>query len=443
MERDVPYGLTVAAAWAWRIVLVIIMLGVAWWLLSHISLLVIPLLVAALLATLLAPLFNGMRKIKIPGIVASLLCVLFLVGLVVGLLYFTGQALVTGFASLSEQLVEVYNNALAWIEDMGFSTAWASSALSFDGIVDTLRNNSSTLLDGAISFGSTATNLGVGLFLALFALIFFLYDGGRIWRFVLLFVPTAHREAMDHAGAFGWRALGQYVRVQIFVAFVDAVGIGLGAFLLGVPLAFPLGVLVFLAAFIPMVGATLTGALAVLLALLANGWVNALLMLGVVLLVQQLESNVLQPVVMGKAVSLHPLAVFLAVAGGSAVWGLVGAIFIVPILAFVNAFVRGLKEWQRQDEEDPADTGPTGSHAPGAVEAFIRDRTAVGAGPAVAVEDASAHPAALHAAADAGMDPQPHGPIEGPADHPDASEHGNRPQRRDEPTNTSLPKDSA
>lgn len=144
------------------------------------------------------------------------------------------------------------------------------------------------------------------------------------------------------------------------MAFVDAVGIGVGAWLLGVPLAMPLGVLVFLGSFIPIVGAVLTGAVAVLLALVANDWVNALLMLAVVLGVQQLESNVLQPLVMGKAVNLHPLAVFLAVAAGTATMGLVGAVFAVPVMAFINEFIKYLarKPWLADPDPAPKPDAP-------------------------------------------------------------------------------------
>ena len=137
------------------------------------------------------------------------------------------------------------------------------------------------------------------------------------------------------------------------MAFVDALGIGLGAWLLGVPLAMPLGVLVFLGSFIPIVGAVLTGAVAVLLALVANDWANALLMLAVVLGVQQLESNVLQPLIMGKAVNLHPLAVFLAVAAGTATMGLIGAVFAVPVMAFINEFVKYLSRKPWLKDPDP------------------------------------------------------------------------------------------
>ena len=340
INKDVPYGLTVAAAWSWRLVAVVVGAGVLAYLLGFVSLVVIPILVAALLATLLAPVYQAMRRVGVPAVMAALLCVLLLVVVVVGLVVLAGQQIVQGFADLGDKLGQAVEGAIAWLAGMGVEIPRSGGGL--EGLWRTLQENSTTVMNSAMTFGSTAVNVGAGLFIALFSLIFFLYDGDRIWRFLLLFVPKAHRATVGRAGRSGWHSLGSYVRVQIFVAFIDAVGIGLGALLLGVPLAIPLAVLVFLASFIPMIGATLTGAMAVLLALMSNGLVNALLMLGVVLLVQQIESNVLQPLVMGKAVALHPLAVFLAVAAGSTVLGLAGAVFAVPALAFVNSFVRAL-----------------------------------------------------------------------------------------------------
>ena len=147
--------------------------------------------------------------------------------------------------------------------------------------------------------------------LALFILIFFLLEGDRIWAFLVRLLPKKARAATVRRRAQGWASMVSYARIQMFVAFVDAVGIGVGAAIIGVPLALPLGVLVFIGSFIPVVGALVTGAIAVLLALVANGPVNALIMLAIVLLVQQLESHILQPLVMGKAVALHPVAVIL------------------------------------------------------------------------------------------------------------------------------------
>ncbi|MGW9550869.1 AI-2E family transporter [Citricoccus zhacaiensis] len=353
VAADVPYGLTVAAAWSWRILLVLAMAGAGIWLLSHVSLLVIPLIVAALLSTLLAPIHQRFVGWGLPRGLSVTGVILGFIVLVLGLLTLVGQQLAVGFTDMRDQIVVGVQGIVAWLESFGVTTAQWNDILSDLG--EAVRANSQTILSGALGFGSTAGNIAAGTVLAVFALIFFLYDGRRIWRFCLNFVPARHRIAIDGAGDVGWTSLGSYVRVQIFVAFVDALGIGLGALLLGVPLALPLGVLVFFGSFIPLVGAFLTGAVAVLLALVANGWVNALIMLGVVLLVQQIEGNVLQPLVMGRAVSLHPLAVFLAVAGGTAVMGLVGAIFAVPLMAFLNATIKYLhaKPWL-EGEPEPA-----------------------------------------------------------------------------------------
>lgn len=364
---DVPYGLSVAAAWSWRFVIILIAVGAAIWLLSHVSILVIPLLVAALLATLLMPLHRRLRSWHVPNGLSVALCILGLIAAVLGLFYLAGQQLAVGFADMRDQIVVGFQGIMAWLATLGITTDQWNEV--FSDLAGTIRNNSQAILSGALGFGSTAGNIGAGIVLSVFALIFFLLDGNRIWIYLLNFVPRRHRRAIDGAGRAGWTSLGSYVRVQIFVAFVDAVGIGLGAWLLGVPLAFPLGVLVFLGSFIPMVGAVLTGAVAVLLALVANGWVNALIMLAVVLLVQQIEGNILQPLVMGRAVSLHPLAVFLAVAGGTAVLGLVGAVFAVPVLAFLNSTVKYFrnKPWET-GTPDPALAPPPDTLAERAAE---------------------------------------------------------------------------
>jgi len=150
------------------------------------------------------------------------------------------------------------------------------------------------------------------------------------------------RKSLDRAGKAGWTSLGHYTQTSAFVALVDAVGIGLGAQLLGVPLALPIGIMVFLFSFVPMFGASISGAVAVLVGLVDGGWVTALLMVGVVLFVQQTEGNILYPWLFGKAASVHPMAILLAVSSGTLLAGLAGAVIAVPILAFSVAFGRGL-----------------------------------------------------------------------------------------------------
>ncbi|MDP9028111.1 MAG: AI-2E family transporter, partial [Actinomycetota bacterium] len=173
---------------------------------------------------------------------------------------------------------------------------------------------------------------------------FLLIDGRGIWHWLVKLFPVRARAAMIGAGEAGWITLTTFVKVQIFVAFVDAVGIGLGAFILGLftggfPLVIPIAIAVFLGSFIPLVGAVATGAIAVFVALVYLGPVPALIMLGVVILVQQLEGHVLQPFVMGNAVKVHPLAVVLAVATGALIGGIPGALFAVPLAATLNVMV--------------------------------------------------------------------------------------------------------
>lgn len=356
IQEDIPWGVRIAASWSWRVLIILAFTGVMIWLLSYVSLVIISLLIAALLATLMRPVHNFFRMLKFPEIFAAISSIIVLIGFVAGLLYLVGQEIVQGFADMAGQVTEGLTELLNMAEEIasGFGMELSSDQLTswLQELQSTIQDNSGAIMGGAMSIGSTAGNIVTGLILALFTLIFFLSDGRRMWDFSVNFVPRKHRPAVHGAGRRGWQALSSYVRVQVFVAAVDAVGIGVGAAILGVPLALPVAVLVFLGAFIPIIGAVLTGAIAVLLALVANGLVNALLMLGVVLLVQQVESNVLQPIVMGKAVNIHPLPVVLAVTGGTLLLGIVGALFAVPVLAFLNRAVRYIanEEWRRDDE---------------------------------------------------------------------------------------------
>jgi predicted PurR-regulated permease PerM len=203
------------------------------------------------------------------------------------------------------------------------------------------QRDSQVLVNGVLSVGATAGHVAAGILLALFATLFILIDGAGIWAWFVRLFPRHGRPAVDGSGRAGWVTLTTFVKVQIFVAAVDAVGIGAGAWLLGLfyggfPLVIPIAVAVFLGSFIPVVGALITGALAVFVALVYLGPIPALIMLGIVLLVQQVEGHLLQPIIMGTAVKVHPLAVVFAVAAGSIIAGIPGALFAVPVVAVAN-----------------------------------------------------------------------------------------------------------
>lgn len=356
LREDIPWGVRIAAEWSWRLIIILIAVGVLVWLLGHVMLILISLAIAGLLATLLRPLHNLFVKAKFPRILAAMTSILVMLVTVIGILYLVGQQIVTGFAQMAEQVQTGIFELIDWADDFAQDLGLTISTEEFnewlDEILGWIQDNQEAIMSGAIGVGSVAGNIAVGAILVLFTLIFFLSDGRKLWDFMVLFTPAKHRPAIHGAGRRGWMSVGTYMRVQVFVAFVDAVGIGLGAWFLDVPLAVPIAVLVFFGGFVPIVGAVVTGAVAVLLAWAANDFWNALIMLGVVLLVQQLESNVLQPIVMGKAVKLHPLAVVLAVTAGTTLIGIPGALFAVPVLAFIKRAIEYLhrEEW-RGDEE--------------------------------------------------------------------------------------------
>ncbi|NUS36912.1 MAG: AI-2E family transporter [Pseudarthrobacter sp.] len=357
LDKDIPYGVRIAAAWSWRLGLILLMTGTLVWLLSHVTLLLIPVMVAALLAGLLSPVTAWLKRRGLPPGLSVAVTVLGFIGVIAGALALVGRQLVVGFGELWSQALEGVRQVQDWLSAGPLHLTAAQIDQYVKEASDALQNNSSSILSGALSFGSTAGHFAAGMLLALFILIFFLLEGDRIWAFLVRLLPRRARVATFGAGRKGWASMVSYARIQMFVAAVDAIGIGVGAAIIGVPLALPLGVLVFLGSFIPVVGALVTGVVAVLLALVANGPVNALIMLGIVLLVQQLEGHILQPLVMGKAVSLHPVAVILTVAAGSYLAGIPGALFSVPILAVANSAVRYIAARTWEHEQVPVIAG--------------------------------------------------------------------------------------
>ena len=347
----VPFAVDVAGAWSWRLIVIAGAGWVVWKGLGHVSLLVIAMMVAMLLAALLSPTVMLLRKKGVRAGGAAAIAEIGMILVLAGIISLTGQQIVRGFVSMADKAMQGYQQLIGWLKDLGYEFGADQLNQLLDQMESAATNNPSSVLHGVSQVGSTAAEVATGTLLTLFTLVFFLMEGERIWLFVTRLFPKDARAAVNGAGRAGWKSLGAYVRVQILVAAIDAVGIGIGAAILGVPLAIPLGVLVFLGSFVPVIGALISGAVAVLLALVALGPVQALIMLGIVLLVQQLESHILQPLIMGKAVSLHPLAVIFSVAGGSMIFGAVGALFAVPTLAVVNAVVRYLAD--RGWEHDP------------------------------------------------------------------------------------------
>lgn len=336
--QEIPIGLRRAAAWSWRILLVVALIALAVWGMSKVMTLVIPLLIALLLTSLLAPVVRLLSEHTFLGRGgASGIVLIGLLLLIAGMLTLAGRQLFSQWSDISQQAVAGFQQLTDWVTGtLGIDTPMINSAI--EELTAKLQANSGAIVSGALSGVSTVGNVLTGGFIALFSLFFFLAGGSRIWRWTVGLLPREARPATHEAFRRGWKALSAYMRTQVLVAAVDAVGIALG--MVGVGLAgyaIPVWLIVFLFSFIPLVGAIVSGIIAVLLVLVLKSWVMALVMVGVVLLVQQIEGNVLQPFLMGKAVELHPLAVFLGVALGSMVAGIAGALFAIPLIAFVNA----------------------------------------------------------------------------------------------------------
>ncbi|GAB2851388.1 AI-2E family transporter [Microbacterium insulae] len=348
LSASVPRGLRIATAYSWRFLVVAAAIGVGIWLVIQLKLLVIPLLIAILLTALLWPVFSWMLRHRVPRWLAIVIAVAGTLAIVSGLLWLVAWQVAREWPSVQSSTVEAVERFRAYLIDGPLHlTATQIDDLLAQGWAF-LQEQAELLWSGALAIGSTVGHVLTGGILAFFILLCLLADGAGIWRWTLRLFPKKARAAADGAGRAGWVTVVNYARTQMLVASIDAVGIGLGAFLLGVPLAIPVAVLVFLGAFVPIVGAVVTGAIAVFLALVYNGPWIALAMLAVVLGVQQLEGHVLQPLLMGSAVKVHPLAVVLVVAGGAMIAGIPGALFAVPLAAFVNvvAVYLGERAWE-------------------------------------------------------------------------------------------------
>ncbi|WP_237572834.1 AI-2E family transporter [Mycolicibacterium lacusdiani] len=349
------------AAWSWRVLVILGALLALLWVVSRLELIVVPVLLATMVAAMLLPVVDGLDRRGLNR--GAAVAVVLLTGIVVvgGLLTFVVSQFIAGAPALVEQVTRSITNfrqALSSGVFAHFSNDQVRSAS--DAAIQALKDNQAKLTSGAFSTAGTIAEIVTGALLVFFTLVFLLHGGRNIFAFVSLIFPTTVRSRVRDAGRAGFHSLIGYVRATFLVALVDAIGIGTGLAIMSIPLALPLASLVFLGAFIPLVGAVLTGGLAVIVALIAKGWVYALITFGLIIAVQQLEAHVLQPLVMGRAVSIHPLAVVLAIATGGVLAGIVGALLAVPIVAFLNSAVRVLLATDPAAEEAilEAESGP-------------------------------------------------------------------------------------
>jgi predicted PurR-regulated permease PerM len=349
-----------AAAWSWRLLVILAAAIVVFEAMRRLGLVVVPVALALILTALLLPAVDALDRYGAARGGAVAFVLVLGMSALVGILAFVVNQFVDGAPQLVEQVTRGIEAVRRWLVDGPLKLRSDQLTQAGDQVIDALRNNQSQLTTGALSTAGTIAEIVTGVLLVLFTTIFFLLGGRSIWQFVTKAVPRTQRSRVREAGAAGFHSLSGYARATSLVALVDAVAIGSGLAIMGIPLALPLASLVFLGAFVPIFGAVITGLLAVVVALFAKGLVFALITLGLVIAVMQLEAHVLQPLVMGRAVSIHPLAVVLGIATGGVLAGVLGALLAVPAIAFFNSFVRVLVAEDPDEQVDllEAETGP-------------------------------------------------------------------------------------
>ena len=331
----VPGALRTAASWSWRLVVVLAGLWALLWLASYMAVVVVPVLVALLLAALFQPGAAALVRHGWSRTWAALTMLVVGLGVVSGIITLVVNQFVAGFPDLADQVTQGLARIQAFVvRTLPITRGQLDSALS--QLQERLVANQETLASGALTTATTLGHVVTGVILVLFTLFFFLKDGRSIWLWLVGLFPRDARAYVDEAARRSWRTLISYVRATVVVALVDAIGIGIGLAVLGTPLVVPLAALVFLGAFIPIIGSFLAGTVAVLVALVSQGPFQALIALAIITVVMQLEGHVLQPLLLGRAVRVHPLAVVLAIAAGLLVAGIFGALIAVPTVACAN-----------------------------------------------------------------------------------------------------------
>jgi putative heme transporter len=352
-RAQVPWGLDLAAAWSWRLIVIALATYGLYHGVVFFAELTIPVVIAILITALGAPLVSWMERLGIRRKLGALFVVLGLLLLVAAMLALAGQQVANGANDLATQVSNGLGDLKDWLKTgpLNLTDNQISDAIqkAQDNLTERAQNGE--VLSQATHFGTALGHVLAGLFLVLFSTYFFLADGERIWAWIVRIAPRAARGRVDSSGRVAWISLTQFVRATVIVAITDAVGVMIAASILQVQFVFAIGVLVFLGAFIPIVGAFVAGTVAVLVAFVDHGIVVALLMLGAVVLVQQIESHVLQPFLMGRFVAIHPLGIIIAIAAGILIAGIAGALVAVPFAAAANAVVQHLASETRVGED--------------------------------------------------------------------------------------------
>jgi predicted PurR-regulated permease PerM len=353
----VPAGLRRASEWCWRLLIIAAAVLAVGWALSKVFLVVVVVSVALLLTALINPIADRLRRRGWPSGRATAVAVIAGLSLVIGIVALIAPAMVGEFSELGDKAAEGVREAQRWLVEGPLSLSKDQVDDIANGLVRQLQGEGGkSAVSGVVSGAVTAGTVLAGILLAIVLTIFFVRDGRTIFDWLTRLLPAGGRARALQIGDIAWETLSGYIRGIAFIGLVDAVCIGIALALLGIPLVFPLMLLTFVAAFVPIIGATVAGLLCALIALVDHGVTAAAILVAVIIAVQQLEGNILYPVVMRRAVEVHPVAILLGVAVGGIVAGVLGAIIAVPFVA-VTGRVIALFEAERERIPDPPHPG--------------------------------------------------------------------------------------
>ncbi len=336
VRRGAPRWLEVAAAWAWRLIVLGFLIYVAARAVSALRIVVFPCVGALLVTALLQPLSARLRQFGMPTMAATWSTLLLAVGVVAGAGTLVGIRVSQESTSLTNQLARTTRQFEHWLETGPFHVRPSSIQQLSDNLLAWLNAHRSLVAGTVLSGGKIATEILAGLILMLFVAFFLIKDGDRIWQWLIKSLSPATRRRADRAGRAAWQTLVFYVRGTVVIAAIHATVIGVALLALRVPLVGPLTVLVFLASFIPLLGILVAGSVTILVTFGTKGWVAALILLGILIVANQLEGHLLQPQIIGRMVRLHPLAIILVLAVGGVVGGIPGAVIAVPAAAAIS-----------------------------------------------------------------------------------------------------------
>ena len=351
-QSRVPSWLATAAAWSWRLLLLAVGLYLIARVLGIIYIVVVPCIAALLLTALLQPMKSRLQRAGLPNMAATWVTLLITAVVLGGLGTLVANRVSADYPTLLTEAKHTTAQVQSWLAGPPFHLKNTNVQKYLNNIPGYLSKHR-TLVEGTVvTGGKIASEFFGGLVLMLFVTFFLLKDGERIWSWLLGAMRPQTARRMDRAGHASWLVLVYYMRGTVAVAAIHAIVIGLTLWIMGVPLAVPLAVLVFVAAFVPLVGLLVAGTLAIVVTLATQGWVDAVILLGILIIEDQLEAHLLQPQVVGKMIRLHPLAVILSLAVGGVLAGIAGAVVAVPIVAVIT---RALPELRR---DEPEDLGP-------------------------------------------------------------------------------------